>query len=381
VTSARRPERISVVMLIESLDFDPGGAERLVAGLATHLPRDRFEVTLCTTRAHRGPLLDQVTGAGVRHLALDRRTRLDMLAWRHLVGLLRREEVDILHAHMWGSNFWGALLGRACRVPVVIAHEHGWAYEGMRFRRLIDGYFIGRLATVFLTVANRDLMIEWERVPEHKVELMPNPYIPRPPTVNGDLRAELGLDAKTPVVGTIARLRRQKALDLLIDAFANVSRSMPEARLLIAGDGPCRDELERQAAARAIDDRVHFLGMREDVDVVLRAFDVAAISSNFEGLPLFGLECMATRTPLVSTDVGGMSEQFEHGRTALLVPPGDATAMAQALEGLLRDPGRRQAIADAAYERVADFHIDRVVAHYEELYGRLLSRARQRSTT
>src|SRR5436309_13378159 len=98
-------ERIRIVMLIESLDYDPGGAGRLVVGLATRLPPDRFDVTVCTTRAVEGELLERVRAAGVRHLALDRRTRLDLLAWRRLIRFLREHRVQVLHAHMWGSNF------------------------------------------------------------------------------------------------------------------------------------------------------------------------------------------------------------------------------------------------------------------------------------
>jgi hypothetical protein len=79
---AQRPARLKVVMLIESLDYDPGGAERLVVALATHLPRERFDVTVCTTRAVEGDLLEQVKASGIRHLPLGRRTRADLLAWR-----------------------------------------------------------------------------------------------------------------------------------------------------------------------------------------------------------------------------------------------------------------------------------------------------------
>jgi glycosyltransferase involved in cell wall biosynthesis len=369
---ATRP--VPIVMLIESLDHDPGGAERLVLALATRLPRERFDVTVCTTRAVEGELLQQLRAAGVRHLPLERRTRADLLAWRRLTRFLRRERVQILHSHMWGSNFWGSLLGRACGVPVVIAHEHTWAYRGKPYRRLLDGYVIGRLAHVFLTVANKQLMVDWEHVPERKVRLMPNPYIPRPSMNGGNLRAELGLAPETPVVGTVARLRPQKAIQVLIDAFVQLSHSLPQARLVIAGDGPCRPRLERHAAQAGLGDRVHFLGMREDVDVVLEGIDVAAMSSDFEGSPLFGFECMAHGRPLVSTDVGGLRDVFENGRTALLVPAGDSAALARSLEQMLRDPERRRAIADAARAELSRYSIDTVVDRYVELYEGLLAR-------
>jgi glycosyltransferase involved in cell wall biosynthesis len=375
--SGSRP--VPVVMLIESLDFDPGGAERLVLALAARLPRERFDVTVCTSRDVDGELLSQLRSAGVRHLPLKRRTRADLLAWRRLTRFLRRERVQILHAHMWGSNFWGSLLGRACRVPVVIAHEHTWAYRGKPYRRLLDGYVIGRLAHVFLTVANKRLMVEWEHVPERKVRLMPNPYIPRPSANGGNLRAELGLAPDAPVVGTVARLRPQKAIEVLIDAFARLSRSLPEARLVIAGDGPCRPELERRAESSGLADRVHFLGMREDVDVVLEGIDVAAMSSDFEGSPLFGFECMAHGRPLVSTDVGGLADVFENGRTALLVPRGDSAALADSLEQMLRDPDRRRAIAEAARVQLEHYSIERIVERYVELYDGLLAERGARS--
>jgi glycosyltransferase involved in cell wall biosynthesis len=364
-------ERIRLLYLIESLDYDPGGAERLVVALATNLPRDRFDVTVCTTRAVDGPLLEQVREQGVRHLALGRRSRLDLFAWRRLTRFLRAQRVEILHAHMWGSNFWGSLIGRLCRVPAVVAHEHTWAYRGKPYRRLLDGYFIGRLADVFLTVSNRDLMIEWERVPARKVELMPNPYVPRARAASGDLRAELGVGRDVPLVGSAARMRPQKALHVLVDAFTRVAASVPAARLVLAGDGPCRERLERQVAEQGLDGRVHFLGMREDIDVVLEGLDVAAMSSDFEGSPLFAFECMAHDVPLVATDVGGLRETFEDGRTALLVPPGDSGALAGAISTLLTDRKQRSRLAAAAHAELGRYTFESIVGRYVSLYERL----------
>jgi glycosyltransferase involved in cell wall biosynthesis len=253
----------------------------------------------------------------------------------------------------------------------VVAHEHTWAYRGKPYRRFLDGYVIGRLATVFLTVANKDLMVEWEHVPAQKVQLMPNPYIPRPSSPDGDLRAELGLDPDVPVVGTAARMRPQKALHVLLDAFAEVSRTLPDARLLLAGDGPCRPRLERRVGELGLSDRVHLLGMREDMDVLLRALDVAAMSSEFEGSPLFGFECMANEVPLVATAVGGLNDVFEHGRTALLVPAGDSEALAGSIVSLLRDHEGRERIAAAAHAELENYTIERVIARYVALYERL----------
>ncbi len=346
----------------------------MAAGLATHLPAEHFEVWLCTSRAASGQPIDALRAAGVRHLHLGRREgRLDPLAFRKLAAALRRERIDVLHAHMFGSNVWGTVLGRLCCVPVVVAHEQTWSYEGQPLRRLIDGRVIGRLADAFVAVSEADgrRMIELEKVPPDRVVLLPNAHIPR--GGDADVRAELKLPRGSLVVGTIAVFRAQKALDVLVQAFAIVARSIPAAHLVLAGDGACRAALERQVAEAGLDARVHFLGLRQDVDAVWRSFDVGAMSSDFEGMPLAALECLANGVPLVATDVGGVRDALRHGHDGLLVPRRDPAALAAALEEVLVDPTRREALAVGARERGQEFGIQCIAERFGDLYLRLLA--------
>jgi glycosyltransferase involved in cell wall biosynthesis len=362
-----------VLQLVDVLDDGAGGAERFAVGLARSLPAERFEVAVCATRRCEGALADELAAAGISCFALGRRRSLDVLPFRHLAGFLRRESIDVLHAHMFGSNAWGSIIGRACRVPVVLAHEHTWSYEGRPLRRFVDGRVIGRLATRFLSVssADRERMIRIEGVPGEKALTLPTAYVPRDTAPGGDLRAELGIAPEAQVIGTIARLRVQKALHVLIEAVASMAQSFPDARLVIVGDGPDRARLEHAAAP--LGERVVFAGPRTDLDATLAAFDVAAMSSDFEGLPLFVFEAMAHRTPLVATRVGGIPDVVEHGVTGVLVPPGDADALAEALGALLNDPDRRGELAAAAHERLAEFTIDSVAARFAALYEDLLA--------
>jgi glycosyltransferase involved in cell wall biosynthesis len=365
-----------VLLLVDSLY--PGGAERSVVNLATHLPRDRYEVTVCATRRHTGTLADELVAAGIRYQSLDRSGRFDVAPFRRLLKLLREEHYDVLHAHKFGSNLWGSILGRLARTPVVVAHEHTWSYEGQPLRRFLDGKVIGRLADVMVAVSTRDRerMTSVEGVPPSKTTYLPNAFVPAAEgaDVGGDLRAELGLGPDVPVVGTLAVLRPQKAVDVLVDAFALLSERMPEAHLVVGGFGEKAEEWAAHARALGVGDRVHWLGLRGDVPVVLRGLDVAAMSSDFEGMPLFAFECMAERVPLVATDVGGLRDIFEDGVSALLVPARDPQAMSDALEALLRDPGRRCAIAAAAHERLDDFTIERAVERVSALYEEMLAR-------
>ncbi|HTE60109.1 MAG TPA: glycosyltransferase [Solirubrobacteraceae bacterium] len=378
--SGHQGTRLRVLTLVDKLKVG-GGAERAAVALATHLPRDRFDVTVATTRPSGGPLLASLRGSHVRYMTLDRRHRFDMLAFRRLFAVLREERIDVLHAHMFGSNVWGSIFGRVAGVPAVIAHEHTWSYEGQPVRRFLDGRVIGRLVDAFVCVSerDRDRMIELEGVPPGKIVLLPNPYVPRPSANGGDARAQLGIEPHAPLITTVTVLRPQKALEVLIDAFAQVSRSLPDTRLVIAGNGPRREALEQHARDLGVSDRVRFPGWWDDVSGLLRTADVAAMSSDYEGSPLFGLECMAHGIPLVSTDVGNIGTVLGEGVT--LVPPRDAAALAAALEGLLRDPARRAAQAAAAATRLSRYHIDNVALEFGALYERIVAENRQRRRT
>ena len=369
-------ERLRVLLVIDRLRG--GGAESFVVGLATNLPRDRVEVSVCVTRAKvSGVLVEMLDAAGIRHVALGRRSRWDLLRTRRLATLLRSGRFDIVHAHKFGSNVWGTVRGRACGIPVVIAQEHSWSYEGQPLRKWIDGRVVGRLATRFVAVSDADAarMVEQEKVPPDKVVVMPTAYVARPFTPTADLRSELGVDRETPLVGTAVILRHEKAIDVLLEAHARLLVSMPDAHLVIAGDGPIRAELEGYARELPLDGRVHFLGPRDDVDPILRSLDVAVLSSDFEGKPLFVFECMANRTPLVATAVGGLLELVRNGETGVLVPPRDPEALAGAVAGLLADREKGAKIAATAAEELGAFTIEAVADRFADLYEELADEA------
>src|ERR1700744_3969238 len=154
--AASRPRtgRPRVVTLVDLLSAH-GGAEQLALGISTHLNPEHFESILCVSRwpptqtlAKRDTswrlAFEQLEAAGVRFLPLRRRYKVDIAAWVRLVRFLRRERVDVLHAHKFGSNVWGTIVGRLARVPVVLAHEHTWSFEGQPVRRLLDRELVAR---------------------------------------------------------------------------------------------------------------------------------------------------------------------------------------------------------------------------------------------
>jgi glycosyltransferase involved in cell wall biosynthesis len=370
---SRRPLR--VVTLIDELD-EGGGAERLAVQTTTLLDRNRFVASMCATRATTGshPALAET---GTPLLVLDRTSAVSLTSWRPLIRLLRTERVDILHGHKFGSNFWASVIGRLASVPVIVAHEHTWSFEGEPLRRLLDRHVIGRLASTVLAVSqqDRERIISIEHVPPEKVVHLPNGISPLVASGRADVRAELGIAPSAPLVTTVSVLRPQKALDILVRAAQLVHGALPEARILIVGDGPERDALTALVQELGLAGVVVFAGVRTDVGDLLAASDIVASSSAFEGSPLALMESLGAGKPVVATRVGGVPEIVRDGLEGLLVPPGDPTALADALLTLLRDSGLRDRMGAAGRERQrTEFDIGVMVNRLEALYESLFAK-------
>ncbi|HEY5192258.1 MAG TPA: glycosyltransferase [Solirubrobacteraceae bacterium] len=378
-------DRLRVVTLVDYLSC-VGGAEHLALLIATRLNPDRFASTLCVSRwphparvsagASSQQALEQLDAAGVRLLGLGRRHKVDLQALTMLGRFLHRERVDVLHAHKFGSNLWGTLVGKIARVPVVLAHEHTWSYEGQSLRRFLDRELIARGATRFIAVSREDRrrMTEVEGIDPRHTLFIPNGVPPSAPPSGRDIRAELGIESGAPVIGAVGVHRPQKALHVLLRAAAILAEEWPSLQVLMVGDGPERVALERLAGELRVVDTVRFLGSRSDVSDILRALDVAVCCSDFEGSPLAVMEYMDAALPVVATEVGGVPDLIEPDVHGLLVPPRNPSALAHAIAELLRDPARARSMGARGQERRrAEFDIDVLVHRLEDLYLELLS--------
>lgn len=375
-TAAER--RLRVLTLVDNPDIT-GGGERMAVTFAEGLDPARFERFLCATRQVSAPSFGaELEAAGVRVLSLKRRSKWALWAWWPLISFLRREQVDVLHAHKFGSNLWGTVLGRLTRVPVVLAHEQSWASArfsaaGQRFRAFVDRELIGRYSDLFFAVsrADRRRMVDIEGVDPRRICVMPN-AVPRPSPNGHDVRAELGIPKAAPVLVTVCQLRPEKALDLLVKAAEEVRARCPALRVLIAGDGPKEGELRDQITAAGLGDTVLLLGTRRDVPDLLLAADIAVCCSDFEGTPLSVMEYMAAGKPVVATRVGGLPEMIEDGVHGLLVERQDASGLAQALSELIAERARARAMGLRGRERQRrEFDLGTTIRNLEELYETL----------
>jgi glycosyltransferase involved in cell wall biosynthesis len=372
--------RLKILTLVDRLTVT-GGGERLAIQIACRLDPERFESVLCATRRSEsveadrsGPVARQMLDdAGIRYVNLERHAGWRLDDWTPLYRLLRRERFDVLHAHKFGSNVWGTLVGRLARVPVIVAHEHTWSFEGKPLRRFLDRELIGRGSSVFVAVSEEDRrrMIEIERVRPEKLLFVPNGIEPRSPR-GSDVRAELGIPVDAPLIGAVSVLRPQKALDVLVRAVAPLVRERADLRVLIVGEGPEREALTELIESEGVGDRVLLTGFRDDIPDVLDALDVAVSSSAFEGSPLAMMEFMEAARPIVATSVGGVPDLIDDGVHGRLVQAGHVEGLRGALRDMLNDREAARRMGERAQERRRrEFDLDVVVRRCEALYERL----------
>jgi len=365
---AARGSRLPVLQFADALLR--GGAERLLVELAVRLDRARFDPAVACFRQEA--FADELAAAGRTVHVVPKRRAFDLALLLRLRRLLRREAIAVVHAHDIQSAAYGLLAGRLARVPALLTVHGLGIFRQKRARWLLPrlGRWLDRVVFVgeWLQRAGAEQFGFRPRRPlvvHNGVDTAA--FAPGPP--DASLRAELGVPQGAPVVGSVGNLRAVKDYPCLLRAFALARARVPDAVLVLVGDGPERPRLEALARELGIAEAVRFAGARADVRHVLRLFDVFALSSHTEGISVALLEAMATGLPAVLSRTGGNPEVAVEDGTASLVPVGDHEAMGHALAGLLADPARRRAMGEAARRRVeAEFSLDRMVKAYEAVY-------------
>ncbi len=358
------PRRVAVLHLVDTLAV--GGAERVATELVAHLPRDRFAPHLCTTRAD-GPL-EALVPPDVGRLRLERRHRLELGALRALRRYVRTHRIEVLHAH--STSLLVALAAFPLRGPVLVWHDH-FGGAGRRASPLLR--LLARRITRVVAASERNARwaVEELGLPADRVQVLANTSWL---SISGGAAPDLpGTDGERIVC--VANLRHQKGHDVLLDAMAEVHRTHPSLVLLLLGAASEPSVAERvgsRLAAADLDGCVHLLGSRLDVGDVLAASDIGVLASRSEATPLAVVEYGMAGLPVVATDVGGVGDLLDHGRAGILVPPGDAGALAHELLALVEDPARRARLGAALHAHLAprwspEAVLAALVATYDEV--------------
>ena len=320
--------------------------------------------------------------------ALGRRVSLlsDLRAFASLLRVTFREAPDVIHTHTSKAGALGRVaaftfnLTRPRHRRCAVVHTfHGHVFDGYFHtpaNQVVRGTerVLARVTDRIIAIspAQRDDLIDRFAVARPEATVVVSLGLDLAPFVASagtrSFRTELGIDARSIVFGFVGRLVPIKNVPALVTAFARVLTAVPDACLVIAGDGSERPAVERMIAGLGIAGRVRLLGWREDLANLYATIDVCVLSSRNEGTPVAVIEAMAAERPIVATRVGGVADVVDDGSTGILVPAGDVEALSDAMVQLARDPelrarmgarGRQQAVARFGYERLVD-EIDRL---------------------
>jgi glycosyltransferase involved in cell wall biosynthesis len=334
-------------------------------------------------RGHRAVLVAHPAGelarrAGEGHdlVLLAPAHEVDFAAGFRLARVLRELQPEVIHAHdphavSMASMALSTMPDRR-RPALVIARRVDFHLKRNAFSRWkyqqVDAAICSSNAIRNMVVedgiAETAVFTVHEGVQVERIEALPR----------ADVCKELWLPPGSPTVGNIAALVPHKGQRYLVDAAQAVVRAMPDAHILIFGEGELRPALTRQIKHLGLEHRVQLAGFRPDILSLLKGLDVFVMSSLTEGLGTSILDAMAASKPVVGTTAGGIPESVEDGVTGILVPPHNAAALADAIVRLLQDEALRRRMGEAGFERVrALFNVDRMVdetlAVYEHVAG------------
>ncbi len=355
----------------------PGGAETILLCLASRLDPARFRSLALVPDGHWLP--GKLRELDVPTFLFYPRQGFNFASISALVRLVRRESVDLIHSHLPDQNFYSCVAGRLTGRPTVTTY-HGRLEGSARggWRRTLKLGFVRRSAKVVVAVSDHlQRALQQYGLPAQRLARIYNGVnaerfasAPR-----GRLRAELGCNSATPLVGMVANLRASKGYEYFVHAARRVADSFPQAHFVAVGElepslgKPLRDLVR----ALRLGDRWHFLGFREDIPDILRDLDVFVLSSTSEGFSLATLEAMAAGRPVVVTRSGGPQEIVEDARTGALVPPADAEQLAARVCELLTHPQQAAEMGERARTEVLRrFSLDQMVRDYQSLYEKCL---------
>lgn len=374
-----------VRVLHVTFDMGIGGTEQVIRELVTHLPASEFTHRVVCIDGRVGPIGEQLQQQGIDVEALKRASGFDRYMIASIKARIREYRIDIVHCHQYTPWVYGLLaaLGTGARV---VFTEHGRFYpDRYRYKALLINPVMALLtnAIVAISSATRDALGRYEFIPKRKVQIVYNGIEGWSADLEqaARVRRELGIPSEDPVLGTIARLDPVKNQTMMLEAFAGVLNTHPNAWLLMVGDGPDRDRLEALAEQLDITGRVKFVGFKNQPIAYLSAMNGFLLSSHTEGTSMTLLEAMSLGIPTVATRVGGNPEIIDNERTGLLTPAGDAAAFQAAIVRLLDDPILAQSLSEAAIQRFKrDFSVQSMQASYAGLYRRILKRSAAAAT-
>ncbi len=363
-------KKINVLHLIQGLEI--GGLEIMVVSLLERLDHSRYRPSICCYDS-LGSLSQGLPEKGIGVHLLRRRPGIDYFYPFKLAKYLKKSKIKILHLHNPTALFYGTLAGRIAGTPCIIYTEHGRDFSSS-FKVRIANSLLCKMVNRVVVVAEhgKRYLVEHEGVDERRIFKIYNGIDSQKfgRTHSGKLiRSGLGLHDNQSIIGIVARLDPIKNHTCLIRAMKIIATRLPEAVLLIIGDGLLRTELESLTANLQLQDHIKFLGARSDIAELLSVMDVFVLSSLSEGLSLTLIEACAAAKPIVATDVGGNPEIVKHQSNGLLVPSDQPETLAKTIAEILNDKEKARLMGEFGRKKFQEeFTLNTMVKKYEHMY-------------
>lgn len=373
------------IKILEMIDqpFLGGGQINLLS-LAESLDKKKFKVSVCSQAG--GPLGEALKTRNIPHFPANLKKIFSPQTLVNIKTLLRELRIDILHTHGGIAGFYGRWAARQVGTPVIVHTLHGIHY--LHYRNIFLKYvyillerWLSRFtnAVIFVSDADRKKGIRHRLSDQDKMEVIKNGIdfsqfksLGNHANMKEWREKTLGEISSGPLVGTVARLHRQKGISFLLKAVGKIQEVIPDVKIVIVGGGPWQDRLNRLNQELQHSDCVRILGERSDAYDLLALFDVFVLPSLWEGLPYVLLEAAALGKPVVATDVDGPRELIKNGETGLLVPSSDPASLAQAVITLLRDREKASKLgANFKRDLSQKYTLSHMVKQTQELYERL----------
>lgn len=365
-------KKIKVLRVITRLPI--GGIERRLVAILPRLNDDEFEVSICCLK-ERGELADELEKSGVKVILIPSKSRLHPRSIFALADFMKREEIDIVHSHMYRSNVPATIAASLAGVRVNIAQIHNVDTWETQRQRLMDS-FLCRWRDLIIAVSQnvRHDILKNLSIPPEKCEVLYNGVEAKNFNKHFDkieIKKSLGIAQDKIVISIVARLVDQKNHKGFLETAQLLSEEYDNLIFLIVGDGKLKDGLVKQTEDLGISDKVKFLGNRDDIAEILSITDISVLTSFKEGFSNTIVESLASGVPVVASDVGGNAEAVEDGKNGFIIEPNTPELTAEKLSYLIEDKKLRNAMSEAALISSKEFSIDLMIEKTKEIYRRL----------
>jgi len=368
--------KIKVLQVIHSMHI--GGAEKVVADIATNINKELFDIEVCCIK-EEGVLADEIKNAGgvVRSLPVKEMGFSNII--RGLSKVIDQSKPDIIHTHGDVALIDMGPLLIFKKLPKVIHTYHFGNYPHIKKRYLLASMLFSRFPDKLISVsdAQQRSIIKYLHAPSSKISTIVNgvsgnPYADEKLTVNEITREGFASDNDL-IVGSVAVLTKQKGIPYLLDAIKLISQERENIKFIIAGGGPLEESLRQQATELGISNYIHFTGWRSDALKFMNAFDIFIMPSLWEALPIVLLEALASRKTIITTDVGDNSKIIDHMTNGVLIPAKDPQAITNAILELADNPPLREAMRKRAFDSyINNYTSKKMIEAYEGEYRKLM---------